>query len=140
MTRATIRTYREASRLNSAHAALIKDCLDTIDHLQSFTRRGASPKSLPDKANVELPLAATTNPKKRARGTVQELQAFAKEQQMPASDGEFLFHHFEGRGWKDVLDWKAHFRKWKTANWFPSQKQTASNARLVRTGPAGCTL
>lgn len=137
MTKATIRAYREASRLNSAHAALIKDCLDTIEQIQSFTRRGAEPK-LPDKAKEELPLAAATNLKKRARGTLQELQAFALEQNMPASDGEFLFHHFEGKGWKDVLDWKAHFRKWKSANWLPSQKGVVS--RPVKQGAPSVVL
>lgn len=50
MTKATIRAYREASRHNSAHAALIKDCLDTIEQLQRFTRRGEAPQDLPQTA------------------------------------------------------------------------------------------
>lgn len=55
MTKATIRAYREASAKNSAHAALIEDCLTTIEHLQSFTRRGElpdepEPQDLPKKA------------------------------------------------------------------------------------------
>lgn len=55
MTKATIRAYREASAKNSAHAALIADCLDTIERLQSFTRRGelpeeSEPQDFPKKA------------------------------------------------------------------------------------------
>lgn len=56
MTKATMRSYREASAKNSAHAALIKDCLETIERLQSFTRRGetpSEPEELPHPSKVK---------------------------------------------------------------------------------------
>lgn len=129
MTKARIREIRAAAKKCGegwmpSFEEMVVELINEVNHLQAFTRAGKVPE-LPHKAN-ELPLATKVNLKKRARGTLQELQSFAKDQKMPASDGEFLFHHFEGKGWKDVKDWKAHFRKWKSANWLPSQKGVVS--------------
>lgn len=143
MTKARIRFIRERilKVKDDTAAAMLTECLGVIEQIQSFTRRGLNPEpeTLPAKANGELPLAAKVNLKKCARGTIGEMRTFALEQNTPASDGEFLFHHFEGKGWKDVKDWKAHFRKWKTANWLPSQK-AQNGGRPVRTEPPGVTL
>lgn len=141
MTKARIRDIRAAAKKCGegwmpSFEAMVVELINEVQYLQEFTRAGKIPE-LPHKAN-ELPLAAKVNLKKRARGTLQELQSFAKEQNIPASDGEFLFHHFEGKGWKDVLDWKAHFRKWKSANWLPSQK--GNNGKPVRQEAPGVTL
>ena len=68
------------------------------------------------------------NEKKRPKniGTLSELEAFAVELGLPASDGTFLFSHFEETGWKrgreTVKDWRATMRKWKLGGWLPSQR------------------
>ncbi len=138
MTKARIRQLRGAAGDNEN----LTECLNEIERLQRFTRRGLEPNAEPippAEKQPSLAISPTVNLKKKARGTVQELQAFAREQKMPASDGEFLFHHFEGKGWKDVKDWRAHFRKWKSANWLPSQK-TMNGNRPQRSEPPGVTL
>lgn len=62
----------------------------------------------------------------KARGTEAELQDYAKEIGLPASDGKFMFDHWEGNGWRNgqnlCRDWKAGIRKWKQGGWLPSQK------------------
>jgi hypothetical protein len=62
----------------------------------------------------------------KARGTLEELKAFAVELGMPASDGESMFHHWESNGWRNgsspSKDWQAGMRKWKSQGWLPSQK------------------
>lgn len=60
------------------------------------------------------------------RGTIDELQGYAKEIGLPASDGEFMFDHWEENGWMNgrnpVANWKAGIRKWKSQGWLPSIK------------------
>ncbi len=142
MTKQRIREIRAFSQLapESEDAIVISECLSEIERLQSFTRRGDLPDTATEKGKAELPMVTPTNLRKRARATIEELQAFAKEQEMPASDGEFLFHHFEGKGWKDVKCWKSHFRKWKSANWLPSQKTLPQNGGRPTNQPAQCNL
>lgn len=63
----------------------------------------------------------------KARCTLEEAKAFAKELGLPESDGESCFHKWEGNGWKNgtnsIKDWKATIRSWKSAGFLPSQKQ-----------------
>lgn len=63
---------------------------------------------------------------RKERGTKDEFIAFAASIDLPASDGEFLFEHFEENGWKrgkdPIKDWRATMRKWKSAGWIPSIK------------------
>jgi len=72
-----------------------------------------------------LPPAAKPDPKKKARGTIAELEAFAKEIGLPASDGTATYLGLEEKGWKDVKDWKARMRRWKLCGYHPSQKAPA---------------
>jgi hypothetical protein len=131
-----IRAYALKSKDDTA-AAMLKEALDVIEELQRYTRRGEVPAAPVERP--QLALDVKPNPRKCARGTLPELQAFAKDQGMPPSDGEFLFHHFEGKGWKDVKDWRAHFRKWKSAKWLPSQKGP-NGERPQRSGPVSVNL
>ena len=65
----------------------------------------------------------------KAKGTREEFTAFALSNGLPESDGEFLHDHFLESGWKrgkePIKNWKAAFRKWKSARWLPSQKSNA---------------
>lgn len=63
MTKARIREIRETSAKNSAHAAIINELLETIERLQSYTRRGEEPTPEPE----ALPHAAKGKPEKDAR-------------------------------------------------------------------------
>lgn len=65
--------------------------------------------------------------KQKDKGTLEELKAFAKEQGCPESDGEALFYHWEGNGWKigtnKIKDWRAAFRSRKAQGYLASQNQ-----------------
>ena len=65
------------------------------------------------------------NKEGKARGSRDELRAYALEIGIPESDGESMFDHWESNGWKNgsnpVKDWKAGIRKWKSQSWLPSQ-------------------
>lgn len=122
-----------------------REVIYEIEALQRFTRRGEKPteSNLPRAGHLPEPtlLDAEPSPKKKARGTQEEFEAFAESLGLPASDGEFMFLHFEGKGWKDVKDWRAHIRKWKSAQWLPSQKNiNPKSAPQAQQGPAFCRL
>lgn len=71
-------------------------------------------------------------PKPKARGTLEEFKAYAVTQDLPESDGEFLFNKLEGNGWMNgkspVKDWKAVVRTWKCGEWLPSIQEKKRNA------------
>lgn len=121
MTKARIRAIRRESN----NHPLIEECLLEIERLQ-FPE-----PVLDDDPAPELPLAAKTNPAKKARGTKEEFEAFAKSIGLPASDGEAIFWKLVASDWKNgrqpVKDWKAMIRQWKASLWMPSQKGQKSN-------------
>lgn len=59
----------------------------------------------------------------KALCTQKEAEDFCESIQLPRSDGEAMFLHWEEKQWRDVKDWKATIRKWKSFNYMPSQKQ-----------------
>lgn len=75
---------------------------------------------------IYTPSAPEGESKKKAKGTLEELRAYAVEIGLPESDGESMFDHWESNGWKNgsnpVKCWKAGIRKWKSQGWLPSQK------------------
>jgi hypothetical protein len=66
----------------------------------------------------------------KSRGTDEEFRSYAATIGLLESDGSYLIDHFRENGWKrgkePIKDWKAAMRKWKTANYFPSQKQNGN--------------
>jgi hypothetical protein len=60
------------------------------------------------------------------RGTQAELEAYAVQIGLPASDGASMLNHWEANGWVNgqtsVKDWRAGLRKWRDQGWLPSQK------------------
>lgn len=60
------------------------------------------------------------------RGTQAELEAYAVQIGLPASDGASMFNHWEANGWLNgqnaIKDWRAGLRKWRDQGWLPSQK------------------
>jgi hypothetical protein len=60
------------------------------------------------------------------RGTQAELEAYAVQIGLPASDGASMFNHWEANGWMNgqnsSKDWRAGLRKWRDQGWLPSQK------------------
>ena len=75
--------------------------------------------------------------KAAARGTKEELVAYAIELGLQASDGDFMFENWSANGWKNgnaaSKDWKAGMRKWKQGGWMPSQKaKTAGTPKSLQ--------
>lgn len=60
------------------------------------------------------------------RATQAELEAYAMQIGLPASDGASMFNHWEANGWVNgqnaIKDWRAGLRKWRDQGWLPSQK------------------
>ncbi|MCX6849309.1 MAG: hypothetical protein NTY98_10345 [Verrucomicrobia bacterium] len=61
-----------------------------------------------------------------SRGTQAELEAYAVQIGLPASDGASMFNHWQANGWMNgqnaIKDWRAGLRKWRDQGWLPSQK------------------
>ena len=72
----------------------------------------------------------TENARARAQGSLEELKAFAVKIGQPESDGEYLYHHWEGSGWKrgsqPIKHWEACMRAWKAGGYLPSQKSNGN--------------
>jgi hypothetical protein len=85
-------------------------------------------KSVLEKRREEKSVITLTSNNK-ARGSMDELKAYAVGLGMPASDGESMFDHWESNGWRNgssaTKDWQAGMRKWKSQGWLPSQKAAA---------------
>ena len=80
------------------------------------------------KEEASLPPKKTSpDSKSKAKaGSIEEVIAFCESLSLPASDGIYLWNHWEGNGWtnngKKIKDWKATVRSWKDAGYLPSQK------------------
>lgn len=74
----------------------------------------------------------------KAIGTLEEIVTFALEMKLPRSDGETLFHKWEGNGWTNggekIKDWRATIRSWKAAGYLPSQSGQRQPAITRQTG------
>lgn len=67
--------------------------------------------------------------KSKARGSMEEVVAYVTGHgNLPSTDGEWFYDKMLASGWKndgkDVKDWKATVRTWKSISIFPSQKPT----------------
>lgn len=61
----------------------------------------------------------------KSKCTQKEAEDFCESLNLPRSDGEAMFLHWEDKGWGKVKDWKATIRKWKAFGYLPSQKNGA---------------
>lgn len=63
--------------------------------------------------------------KTKAKGTLEEIKAYAVELGMPPEDGEDCFDRWQGSGWKNagkpIADWRATMRTWKRRGFLASQ-------------------
>ena len=82
-------------------------------------------------AVLSLDQPATKPAKNEGKGTQAELEAYAVEIGLPASDGAAMFDHWTANGWRNGSTpskcWKAGMRKWKSQSWMPSQKAHRQN-------------
>lgn len=137
----TLLTYGVARRRESDGAIFSKRMV--ADEKLRQTRKeagskGGNPLLLNQNATTQVKQKATpsssssssissSDNKGKAKATLDEVKAFAKELNLPESDGESCFHKWEGNGWKNgtnsIKDWKATIRSWKAAGFLPSQKQ-----------------
>lgn len=81
-----------------------------------------------------------TKPRKD-RGTLEEVRAFAVDLGLPESDGEAMFHKWEGNGWRNgstaIRDWRSTIRAWKTSGYMPSQKNGSARPKPPEQGQHG---
>jgi hypothetical protein len=103
----------------------------------SSTSSSSYPICEPNRNHMVLE-GETITKKSKAKGTLEELKAFAVEIGMPESDGEVCFHKWDGSGWKNngkpIANWQATMRSWKGQGYLPSQNGKAGAA------PAGTVI
>ena len=73
--------------------------------------------------------------------SAEEITAFCSEIGLPATDAAWLWDHWKGNGFtnrgRNMLDWRATIRSWKTAGHLPSQNpKTSSNGATPWQSPA----
>jgi len=91
------------------------------------SEKGTSLKVL--EATAHSKSVDSTPPKNKARGSLDELKAFAVEIGLPESEGESLFEKWEGNGWKNsgnpIVDWRATAKNWKRRGFLDSQNRSS---------------
>jgi uncharacterized protein YdaU (DUF1376 family) len=117
--------------------------LHTIQSVLNLNSEEDKKKAIKDSSNFQETSKPTSVDRRKAarfeksRGTLEELSAFAVEIGMPSSDGEALFHRWQGNGWfnsgQPIKDWKATMRSWKLYGYMPSQKQARNNGNQMMT-------
>jgi hypothetical protein len=59
------------------------------------------------------------------------VEEFCESIGFPKSDGETMFHKWQGNGWmnggKPIKDWKATIRSWRGEGYLPSQRKLGKN-------------
>ena len=109
------------------YGTLSVDCRAHGPVFQSLEKHGLKgyPKGIHTLQEKEKDKDKDKRPEK-SKGSREDLMGYAMEIQLPYTDGNFLFEHFEETGWKrgkePIRDWKATMRKWKAGGWLPSQK------------------
>lgn len=113
-----------------------KPCKDTIlpKEVESDSRENRSTGSpiigKDDTSNKEGSKKELST--RKARGTVEELKAFAVEIGLPEGDGEACFDKWEGNGWKNdgkaIVCWRSTMRSWKKFGYMASQKARNGNS------------
>ena len=73
--------------------------------------------------------------KTKARGTREELEAFAVLIGLPASDGGNCFDKWESTGWENIRDWQAKMRSWKGDGFHTSQKKPLTGGKSTLAQP-----
>lgn len=76
---------------------------------------------------MELPgMVFAQVPKRKARGTLEEVQGYCASLGLPQRDADYFFYKCEGCGWlnggRPIKDWKGVVRSWQQAGYLPSQK------------------
>lgn len=70
--------------------------------------------------------------KGRNKCTQLEAEEFCQSIGLPKTDGEAMFHKWEGNGWSlgtgKVRDWKSVIRQWKASGFLPSQKNVRNGS------------
>ncbi len=127
-------------------SAIIEELVAEVERFNARARRGLS---LSLEAPPEAPklLDAPESPKRKARGTEDEMRAFAVEIGLPETDGEFFYFKMEGCDWKvggrPIKCWRSQIRSWKAAKYLPSQKVNGNGFNTPQqqpSGPAMCKL
>jgi len=118
------------SRKNNVKASIVTP--ESRQKSQAEAEADSNTKAVPE---VQKPS------KPEGKGTQAELEAYAVEIGLPASDGTAMFDHWTANGWKNgsnpVKNWKAGIQKWKQNGWLPSQKDIKGNSKPKGVIPDG---
>jgi hypothetical protein len=93
------------------------------------TKRNAMKRSVTngnDSPSASASASASEKELAKVKPTQAEMEEFCVTLGLPTSDGETMFHKWQGNGWsnggKPIKDWKATIRSWKGEGYLPSQK------------------
>lgn len=115
----------ENKRIGAAKARAAKESLPQTPSKKEEPEPKPKPASTTD-TKVGIKVDTKKRSRKARPASIEEVEAFAKELGMPASDGSAFWYGKEGNGWKNgsnpVKDWRATFRNWKQNGHLASQR------------------
>jgi hypothetical protein len=138
-----IDSFAKHQKIDRPKQSKIKD-LYTIDDESTIDRRLIDDASLLDQVSGNREqgignreITKVINGKKSKsqkpemeKPSIEEVSEFTISLGLTQSDGEYIFRNWVDNDWRNtktkdpIKDWKNTIRKWKSANYFPSQKQT----------------
>jgi len=117
------RPHMAVITLLRGHGLMYQDSFE-IDYPIDYPRTIHSPQDKDKEKDKEQDKEKNTT--KKSKATLDEVIAFARELDLPKTDGEACFHKWEGNGWTNgkakIVCWKSTMRAWKAAGYMPSQK------------------
>lgn len=87
-----------------------------------------------DKGGQCQTVPSASSSKSASSCTQKEVEEFCESLQLPRSDGEAMFLHWQEKGPAKTKDWKATIRKWKSFGYMPSQKKGSNGTHQQTLG------
>lgn len=129
---------KEACQTMSDHVETCQDHVSDTLPLPLPPSLPLPPQTPPSPTHPPAPALARTRARPDpGRASQPELEAYAVELGLPASDGAAMFDHWTANGWRNgrVVSkcWKAGMRNWQRNGWMPSQKSNGFKTKPKHT-------
>ncbi|MDQ8202784.1 hypothetical protein [Pelagicoccus sp. SDUM812003] len=115
----------------NGNVASVTSALPREEKRREDKERGAKTNNRTSSRSNDSPQKAN-----KARPNSQdEVESFCEDNGLKRSDGEYMFNHWEGNGYRNngvpIKCWKSVIRSWRTGGFFPSQKANGAAPRLT---------
>ncbi len=125
-----IHDWKDHNGYHESYAERAKNAANVRWEREREKKKRRDEKKGQDMKGKEASIACSMDTK--AKGTLEEVKAFAVELGLQPMDGESCFYKWEGNGWTNggraIKDWRATIRTWQHQKFHASQKLNGVHA------------